>query len=152
MDNLTPKQRSYTMSRIRSRETEPEITLRSLLHRKGIRFRKNVEKLPGAPDIVLPKYKTVIFVNGCFWHQHKGCPRNVMPKSNRQYWKSKLKKNVLKDEEQIEELVSLGWRVLTVWECEMKARSQEVVREVCDRLRKGKLSRSIGKLIGGLSK
>jgi DNA mismatch endonuclease (patch repair protein) len=120
MDNMTKQQRSKTMSRIRSKETKPEQKLRSTLHRDGFRFRKNVRTLPGTPDIVLPKYSTIIFVNGCFWHQHPDCPKAAMPKSNKHYWGKKLRANVSRDKKNIEKLSSSGWQVITVWECEIK--------------------------------
>ena len=127
MDNMTKIQRSYTMSKIRSTETQQEKKLRSALHQKGFRFKKNVSKLPGTPDIVLPKYKTVIFINGCFWHQHPGCSRAVMPKSNINYWEDKLIKNINNDKINIDQLHSLGWQVITVWECEIKDDLEDVV-------------------------
>lgn len=127
MDNMTKIQRSYTMSKIRSTETQQEKKLRSALHQKRFRFKKNVSKLPGTPDIVLPKYKTVIFINGCFWHQHPGCLRAVMPKSNINYWEDKLKKNINNDKINIDQLRSLGWQVITVWECEIKDDLEDVV-------------------------
>jgi DNA mismatch endonuclease (patch repair protein) len=108
------------MSRIRSTNTKPEIIVRSLLHRLGFRFRKNVKTLAGKPDIVLKKHQAIIFVHGCFWHQHEGCKRSNIPKSNQDYWKPKLEKNVLRDAEHEAELKNEGWKILTVWECEIK--------------------------------
>ncbi len=119
MDNMTKIQRSLTMSRIRSIETKPEQKLRSYLHKAGYRFRKNVIDLPGKPDIVLAKYKTVIFVHGCFWHQHDNCPFAVKPKSNIDYWDKKLINNVVRDQANIGSLELDGWRVIVVWECEI---------------------------------
>jgi len=130
MDNMTKLQRSYTMSKIRSTETQQEKKLRSALHKQGFRFRKNVSTLPGAPDIVLPKFNTVIFINGCFWHQHPGCSRAVMPKSNTNYWEDKLKKNIHNDKKNIEHLRSLGWKVITFWECEIKNKFDDVVSRI----------------------
>lgn len=120
VDHITPKHRSENMSRIRSANTKPEIIVRSLLHRLGYRFRKNVKTLPGKPDVVLKKHNAVIFVHGCFWHQHKRCKRSNMPKSNLDYWKPKLEKNVTRDRQHIKELKKQGWKILTVWECEIK--------------------------------
>ncbi|MBE7517013.1 MAG: DNA mismatch endonuclease Vsr [Chloracidobacterium sp.] len=120
VDNITPKQRSSNMSRIRSVNTRPEVAARSLLHRLGYRFRKNVKSLPGKPDIVLKKHDTVIFVHGCFWHKHTGCKRSNMPKSNSGYWELKLLGNVSRDRKHIENLKALGWKVCVVWECEIK--------------------------------
>ncbi len=143
MDNMTKNQRSHTMSRIRSRETEPEKKLRSAMHRKGYRFRKNVRSLPGTPDIVLPKFRTVIFINGCFWHQHPDCPRAVMPKSNKRYWEVKLKKNVKQDEDKTYLLTSLGWKVITVWECEIKKSIENVVSIIVDNLPKQRTMKGV---------
>lgn len=120
VDTVSPEQRSYNMSLIRSKDTKPEVFIRSLLHRLGFRFRKNVKNLPGKPDIVLPKYKSVIFVHGCFWHQHKKCKRSNIPKSNMDFWKSKLNKNVKRDTEHQAELKKAGWKIKIVWECELK--------------------------------
>lgn len=108
------------MSRIKSANTKPEIVVRSLLHRLGFRFRKNVKTLAGKPDIVLKKHQAIIFVHGCFWHQHKGCKRANIPKSNQDYWKPKLERNVQRDGEHEAELTAQGWRVLKIWECEIK--------------------------------
>lgn len=117
-DKLTPEHRSWNMSRIRSKDTKVEIYVRSVLHCMGFRFRKNVRKLPGTPDIVLKKYNSIIFVHGCFWHQHKNCTKSHIPKSNRKFWKDKLKKNVERDKKNKILLESMGWRVLYIWQCE----------------------------------
>ena len=119
-DNLTAEQRKKNMTAIKSRHTKPEIIVRSLLHRLGFRFRLHDKKLPGKPDIILPKYKTVIFVHGCFWHQHKGCKRSTIPKSNTDYWIPKLTGNVKRDVQHKADLKKIGWNVATVWECETK--------------------------------
>lgn len=119
MDNLTVLQRKKTMSNIRSKDSFPECQLRKTLHKFGFRYRKNVTRLPGKPDIVLAKYKTVIFVNGCFWHQHPNCIKAVKPKSNNDYWTRKLQKNIERDKKNIEMLESMGWKVLVAWECEI---------------------------------
>ena len=116
MDVFSPEKRSQVMSRIRSKDTKPEKIIRSILHKLGFRFRINRKDLPGKPDIVLPKYKTVIFVHGCFWHQHEGCKYAVMPKSNTNYWKPKLTKNVDRDKLNVKRLNEIGWNVLTIWE------------------------------------
>ena len=120
VDHITPEHRSKNMSRIKSANTKPEIVVRSLLHRLGFRFRKNVKTLAGKPDIVLKKHSAIIFVHGCFWHQHEGCKRANIPKSNQDYWKPKLERNVSRDKEHAEELKQKGWRILTIWECEIK--------------------------------
>ena len=119
MDVFSPEKRSQVMSRIRSKDTKPEKIIRSILHKLGFRFRINRKDLPGKPDIVLPKYKTVIFVHGCFWHQHEGCKYAVMPKSNTNYWKPKLTKNVDRDKLNVKRLNEIGWNVLTIWECQI---------------------------------
>ena len=116
------------MSRIRSTNSKPEEIVRKYLFSKGFRYRKNVKKLPGCPDIVLPKYKTVIFVNGCFWHKHD-CPRFVWPSSNQEYWKPKILRNVERDKNNCRELSSKGWNVITIWECELKKKVFEATME-----------------------
>ena len=119
-DVHTPEIRSYNMSRIRGKDTKPEEKVRKHLFSQGFRYRKNEKKLPGKPDIVLPKYKTCVFVNGCFWHKHEGCKDFVWPKSNEEYWKTKIKGNVERDLRHQQELRSLGWNVIVIWECELK--------------------------------
>jgi DNA mismatch endonuclease, patch repair protein len=119
-DNLTTEQRKKNMTAIRSRHTKPEIIVRSILHRLGFRFRLHDKKFPGKPDIILPKHKTVIFVHGCFWHQHKGCKRSTIPKSNTDYWIPKLTGNVKRDVQHKADLKKTGWNVAVVWECETK--------------------------------
>ena len=118
-DNHSKETRSYNMSHIRSKNSKPEELVRKYLFSKGFRYRKNVRTLPGCPDIVLPKYKTVIFVNGCFWHKHD-CPRFVWPSSNEDYWRPKILRNVERDRQNEERLKAMGWRVITVWECGLK--------------------------------
>lgn len=107
------------MSHIRSKNTKPEEIVRKYLFSRGLRYRKNVKTLPGCPDIVLPKYKTVVFVNGCFWHKHD-CGRFVWPKSNQEYWAKKIQRNIERDATSYAELSELGWQVLIIWECELK--------------------------------
>ncbi len=123
-DNHTKEIRSMNMSHIRSKGTKPEEQVQKYLFSKGFRYRKNVKKLPGCPDIVLPKYRAVIFVHGCFWHKHD-CPRFVWPSSNKEYWIPKINRNVERDYTNKNKLESLGWRVLIVWECELKKKSFE---------------------------
>ncbi len=130
-DNHTKEVRSYNMSRIRSNNTKPEVQVRSYLHKCGFRFRKNDKRYPGKPDIVLPKYKTAVFVNGCFWHKHN-CPRFVMPKSNTDYWSKKIDGNVKRDAEHYQKLKSMGWRVIVIWECEV---SDEQLQKLADSIR-----------------
>ena len=118
-DNHSPEIRSFNMSQIKSKNTRPEELVRKYLFNHGFRYRKNVKSLPGCPDIVLPKYKTVVFVNGCFWHMHN-CSRFKYPTSNTDYWLPKLRKNVERDAKNRERLIEDGWNVITVWECELK--------------------------------
>ncbi len=124
VDTLTPAQRSERMSRIRSRDTKPEILLRKALHRLGFRYRVHGSGLPGKPDIVLAKYKTAIFVHGCFWHRHPGCKIATIPKSNTEFWIEKFSRNVARDERSTAKLDELGWRVLVAWECEVDTYSK----------------------------
>lgn len=121
-DHLSAEKRSWNMSHIRSTNSKPETLVRKYLFSKGFRYRKNVKQLPGCPDIVLPKYKTVIFVNGCFWHKHD-CPRFVWPSSNTEYWRPKILGNVERDKKNYLELKSLGWDVLIICECELKKKN-----------------------------
>lgn len=120
MDVFSPKTRSRVMSRIRGKNTKPEIAVRSLLHKLGFRFRLHRKDLPGTPDIVLPKYNTVIFIHGCFWHGHKGCPKAKRPTSNEQFWNKKLDKTIERDRKNQTELKKLEWRVLVIWSCEVR--------------------------------
>ena len=120
VDIISEEQRSWNMSRIRSKNTKPEMVVRSMLHRMGFRFRLHDRKLPGNPDIVLPKYKTVIFVNGCFWHRHSGCRYAYTPKSRINLWEEKFSRNIERDQEARYKLEILNWKVLTVWECETR--------------------------------
>ena len=120
MDGLTPERRSWNMSRIKSRDTSIEVKVRQYLFSKGFRFRKNDKRYPGKPDIVLPRYKTVIFVNGCFWHMHKNCKQGRLPKSNVDFWKEKMERNVANDELHQKQLQEMGWKTIVLWECELK--------------------------------
>jgi len=129
VDRISKEARSYNMSRIRSKDTKPEILVRSYLFSKGLRFRKNDKRYPGSPDIVLPKYKTIVFVHGCFWHLHDGCKYAVMPKSNVDFWKKKLYRNKERDEHNQKELEEMGWKVITVWECQLKKDKREKTLE-----------------------
>lgn len=125
MDSHSKEVRSYNMSQIRSTNSKPEIIVRKYLFSKGLRYRKNVKSLPGKPDIVLKKYKTVVFVNGCFWHGHENCKYFVMPKSNTVYWQEKIHKNIERDTITYRALTQLGWNVIIVWECELKKDKRE---------------------------
>lgn len=119
-DVHTPEQRSYNMSRIRGKNTKPEELVRRYLFAQGFRYRKNDIRFPGKPDIVLPKYKTVIFVNGCFWHAHEGCKYFVWPKSNVDFWKRKINGNMQRDLRNNQLLSEQGWNVILIWECQLK--------------------------------
>lgn len=118
MDRLAPEHRSWNMSRIRGSNTAPERTVRSVLHRMGYRFRLHRRELPGSPDIVLPKYETVIFVHGCFWHRHRKCRFAYTPKSRVEFWQRKFDENVKRDQRVYRQLRRMGWRVVVVWECQ----------------------------------
>jgi len=127
MSDVHPSEvRSYNMSRIRNKDTKPEELVRKYLFSKGFRYRKNDARLPGKPDIVLPKYKTVIFVNGCFWHKHEGCRYFVWPKNNAEFWKEKIEKNATRDAQNYDLLQKAGWRVIVIWECELKPQTREL--------------------------
>jgi DNA mismatch endonuclease (patch repair protein) len=119
-DKFTKPERSKIMAQVKSENTSPELAIRKLLHRLGFRFRLHRKDLPGKPDIVLPKHKTVIFVHGCFWHGHLGCKRASRPTSNTDFWNKKLDRNIERDRAAREELEKIGWRVMTIWECEIK--------------------------------
>ena len=123
-DTLSQTQRSYNMSRIRGKNTKPEILVRKGLHARGFRFCLHNKKLPGSPDIVLPKYGVAIMVNGCFWHGHKGCRYATKPKTNVEFWETKIARNQHRDEVTNAHLEALGWHVITVWECELRGKSQ----------------------------
>ena len=119
-DVHTKKQRSYNMSRIRSKDTKPEMLVRRFLHANGFRYKLHDKSLPGKPDIVLPKYRTVIFVHGCFWHGHANCKYFVVPKTRTKWWTDKINRNKANDEKAVKALKKYGWKVITVWECYLK--------------------------------
>ncbi|ASU36531.1 very short patch repair endonuclease [Mucilaginibacter xinganensis] len=121
--------RSYNMSRIRSKDTRPEMLVRKFLHKNGFRYRLHVKTLPGKPDIVLPKYKTVIFIHGCFWHGHEGCKYYVVPKTRTEWWLNKIGGNILNDNNAEVLLKAAGWNIITIWECELKKSSLEATLE-----------------------
>lgn len=125
MDKHSKETRSYNMSMIKSTGTKPEEMVRKYLFSRGLRYRKNARSLPGKPDIVLRKYKTVVFVNGCFWHGHSNCKYFVMPKSNVEFWQEKISRTIIRDNEAYEKLADLGWNVLTIWECQLKKNYRE---------------------------
>ncbi len=119
-DVFQPEERSRIMAKVRGENTSPERLVRSLVHRMGYRFRLHRKDLPGKPDIVLPRHKKIIFIHGCFWHQHEGCPHAARPTSNTEYWNKKLDRNMIRDREHLQKLEYLGWNVLIVWECETR--------------------------------
>lgn len=126
-DIYSKSKRSDIMSKISGKETKPEILVRKFLFSRGYRFRKNAKELPGKPDIVLPKYKTVIFVHGCFWHGHS-CKRGALPESNRDFWQEKINKNIERDSRNILQLKEKGWSVIIIWQCEMKNKEDKEIR------------------------
>lgn len=117
--------RSYTMSHIHGKDTAIEVEVRRYLFSRGLRFRKNDKRYPGHPDVVLPKWHVIVFVNGCFWHAHEHCAKHTMPKSNVEYWSAKLLRNRERDHEQHAKLAAMGWRVIDVWECELEKNVRE---------------------------
>lgn len=119
VDNVSPEKRSSMMGRIRGRDTQPELLVRSYLHRAGLRFKINDRSLPGSPDLVFPRYRCVVFVHGCFWHRHQGCMFAAMPATRVEFWNSKFSANVARDEKANAALLGLGWRTFTIWECEV---------------------------------
>ena len=140
VDNLSRKRRSWNMSRVRCKDTKPELVVRSVLHQSGYRFRLHVKGLPGKPDIVLRKYRTVVFVHGCFWHRHKHCPDASVPKSRTEFWVQKFTSNVKRDRGNKVALQRNGWKVIVVWECEaakqdrLAARLRRTIRHSADHL------------------
>ena len=130
MDTVTQEQRSLNMSHIRSKDTKVEVKVRKYLFSQGFRYRKNDKRFPGKPDIVLPKYKTVIFIHGCFWHQHEDCPIAHIPKSNVSFWQRKFSMNRERDERNKKELISMGLQVIIVWECTVnKMKKDDSIKE-----------------------
>ena len=119
MDHLSPERRSRMMSRVKNANTGPELAVRKILHGLGFRFRLHAKKLPGKPDIVLPKWRTVVFVHGCFWHRHPRCSRASTPACNVEFWERKFAANVRRDAEAQRQLRLLGWRILVIWQCEL---------------------------------
>lgn len=122
------------MSRIRNKDTRPEKYLRSLLHQAGFRFRLHASNLPGKPDLVLPRYKTVIFVHGCYWHRHSGCKNATTPGTRTDFWVDKFQGTVKRDKKVADKLINQGWRVITIWECELKNNPDSVIQKICQQL------------------
>lgn len=128
MDVMSPERRSRNMSAIKGSNTKPEIAVRQILHSLGFRFRLHRKDLPGRPDIVLAKYRTVVFVHGCFWHRHPGCRLASTPATRAEFWEAKFSRNVIRDRENYEKLMGLGWRIIVVWECDLRNRDDLVHR------------------------
>jgi DNA mismatch endonuclease (patch repair protein) len=129
MDVFSQEKRSQVMSKIKDKDTKPEKIIRTMLHNMGYRFRLHRRDMPGNPDIVLPKYKKVIFVHGCFWHGHKGCARAKRPSSNENFWSEKLAKNMERDKKNQKELIKLGWNYLIIWQCQIKKVNSEKIAQ-----------------------
>ena len=124
-DTMTPEQRSRCMAAVHSKDTKPEVLVRKFLFSKGLRFRVCDRKLPGKPDIVLPKYKTVIFIDGCFWHGHEGCKHSHLPHTRVDFWRNKINTNKLRDRRNDTDLTNAGWRVIRLWECEIRNKASQ---------------------------
>lgn len=135
VDTISAKHRSWNMSRIRNGDTQPEMQLRSMLHQAGFRFRLHDRTLPGRPDVVMKKYRTVVMIHGCFWHRHSGCRNSTMPSTRPDFWEAKFAGTVARDKRNHDALIALGWRVITVWECELEEDAQQVITNICLRLR-----------------
>ena len=130
MDCYDKSTRSRVMRSVHGKNTSPEIYVRKMFFKAGFRYRLHYAKLPGKPDIIFPKYKTVVFVNGCFWHQHPGCKRATIPSTNRAYWDKKLKRNVERDADEIRQLKKAGWKVFVIWECEIQAKTNCCIKKL----------------------
>ncbi len=132
-DKISPEHRSWNMSRIKGKDTKIEVMVRQYLFHYGFRFRKNDKRYPGKPDVVLPKYKTAIFVHGCFWHRHEGCKLATIPKTRTEFWMEKFAKNVANDKKHYEQLRDMGWNVIVIWECELENDFKTTMEKVvCD--------------------
>lgn len=135
-DSLSPEKRSWNMSHIKGKDTSIEVEVRKYLFAQGFRFRKNVRNLPGKPDIVLPKYRAVVFVHGCFWHRHPGCKYAYIPKTRPEFWQEKFEKNVQNDALHKQELIDAGWKVFIIWECQLRGNQKDVtLHSLTDNLR-----------------
>lgn len=134
MDVHDKKTRSYNMSKIRSKNTKPEQTVAKYLYKSGFRYRLNVTELPGKPDIVLRKYKTAIFINGCFWHVHEGCKYFKWPATNEMFWRDKLSRNVQRDIQNYKKLEIMGWKVVVLWECDIKNADDYYFRQLVEKI------------------
>ena len=134
-DTLSTEKRSWNMSRIKSQNTKIELAVRKHLFSKGFRYRINVRNLPGKPDIVLKKYNTVVFIHGCFWHRHQGCKDATTPKTKTSFWENKFHKNVKNDQKHVEMLQQTGWRVVTIWECEIENHFDSTMIKLIDKIK-----------------
>jgi len=135
-DVFSKEKRSEIMSRIKSKDTKPELILRSSLHRLGLRFRLHSADLPGKPDLTFKKYRVVVFVNGCFWHGHGRCRKSALPESNRKFWKTKIEKNKTRDQKVYRKLKRMGWRVILVWECQLMKNVDKAARKLAEKIRR----------------
>ncbi|MEQ8235303.1 MAG: very short patch repair endonuclease [Syntrophomonadaceae bacterium] len=135
MDKISDDQRSYNMSQIRGKNTKPELFVRKYLHSRGFRFRLHDSKLPGNPDIVLPKYQSVIFVNGCFWHGHRNCTISHVPKTRTEYWANKINRNIGRDESNYSKLREIGWNIFILWECELLQNPELIIEALISQLK-----------------
>ena len=126
-DIFTSEKRSEIMSKISSAETKPEILVRKYLFAQGFRFRKNDKRLPGKPDVVLPKYKSIIFIHGCFWHGHPECKKSKLPETRKEFWEKKISKNIVRDSDNYDELKNLGWNIVIIWECEINNKAKREI-------------------------
>ena len=145
-DSLTTERRSWNMSRIRGKDTVIELKVRRFLFSEGFRYRIHVRNLPGKPDIVLKKYRTVIFIHGCFWHRHQGCKDATIPKTRTEFWMDKFQKNVINDESHVESLAFMGWNVIVLWECEIERKFDNTMAALLEKLKKhGDLQKTIMK-------
>jgi DNA mismatch endonuclease (patch repair protein) len=134
VDHISPERRSWLMSQVRSKNTSPEMRVRRVAHAMGLRFRLHSKDLPGRPDLVFPRHRTVLFVHGCFWHRHSGCLKASTPKTRPDYWNAKFDHNLKRDRRVASDLADLGWRVVTIWECESKStdRLVEILKQAFD--------------------
>lgn len=150
MDIWTKEKRSSVMARILSKNTKPELIVRRILTEKGLRYRLHDNRLPGKPDIVLRKYGVVIFVHGCFWHLHRGCPNARMPKSRLKYWRTKLINNAERDIQHRKKLKKLGWKIICLWECEIEKRPEIIMHRIQGYLDKTKIAQKKSKVLVGV--
>lgn len=137
-DRISPEHRSWNMSRIKGKDTKIEVMVRQYLFHYGFRFRKNDKRYPGKPDVILPKYKTAIFVHGCFWHRHEGCKLATTPKTRTEFWMEKFSKNVANDKKHYEELQKMGWNVIVIWECELENDFEGTMQKIMHNIKNSK--------------